>query len=98
MFIFVKKKIVSYRRDLFSRRSVNIRKFADILHNTPQTQETNINSLSWIRTRHPNNQAAYAAPQAGRSLVRSGHTVVLGLTQPLAEMSTKDISWGKGGR
>jgi hypothetical protein len=29
----------------------------------------------------------------------SGHTVALGLTQPLTEMSTRDISWGgKGGR
>ena len=25
---------------------------------------------------------------------RSGHTVVLGLTQPLTEMSTRNISWG----
>jgi hypothetical protein len=27
------------------------------LHNTQQTQETNILALSWIRTRHPNSQA-----------------------------------------
>jgi len=29
----------------------------------------------------------------------SGHTVALGLTQPVTEMSTRNISWGgKGGR
>jgi len=73
---------------------VNIRKIGSILHNTSQTQETNINSLNRIRTRDPSNYAAYAALQAGRSRVRSGCTVVLGLTQPLTEMSTKDTSWG----
>jgi hypothetical protein len=28
----------------------------------------------------------------------SGRTLALGLTQPLAEMNTRNISWGKGGR
>jgi len=28
----------------------------------------------------------------------SGRTVALGLTQPLTEISTRNISWGKGGR
>jgi hypothetical protein len=28
----------------------------------------------------------------------SGCTVALGLTQPLTEMSIRNISWGKGGR
>jgi hypothetical protein len=28
----------------------------------------------------------------------SGHTMALGLTQPLTEMSTRNILWGKGGR
>jgi hypothetical protein len=28
----------------------------------------------------------------------SGRTMVLGSTQPLTEMSTRNISWGKGGR
>ena len=28
----------------------------------------------------------------------SGRTMALGLTQPLTEMSTRNISWGKGGR
>ena len=28
----------------------------------------------------------------------SSHTMALGLTQPLTEMSTRNISWGKGGR
>jgi hypothetical protein len=27
-----------------------------------------------------------------------GRTMALGLTQPLTEMSTRNISWGKGGR
>jgi hypothetical protein len=29
---------------------------------------------------------------------RSGLTMALGSTQPLTEMSTRNISWGKGGR
>jgi hypothetical protein len=28
----------------------------------------------------------------------SGCTLALGLTQPLTEMNTRNISWGKGGR
>jgi hypothetical protein len=28
----------------------------------------------------------------------SGRTMALGSTQPLTEMNTRDISWGKGGR
>jgi len=49
--------------------------------------------------------------QAGRSRVRfpmvsleffndntSGRTMALGSTQPLTEMSTRNISWGKSGR
>jgi hypothetical protein len=28
----------------------------------------------------------------------SGRTMALGLTQPLTEMSTRNVSWGKGGR
>ena len=28
----------------------------------------------------------------------SGRTMVLGSTQPLTQMSTRNISWGKGGR
>ena len=28
----------------------------------------------------------------------SGRTMVLGSTQPLTEISTRNISWGKGGR
>jgi hypothetical protein len=40
--------------------------------------------------------------QAGRSRVHwhnpSGRTMDLGSIQPLTEMSTRDISWGKGGR
>ena len=28
----------------------------------------------------------------------SGRTMALGLTQPLKEMSNRNISWGKGGR
>ena len=28
----------------------------------------------------------------------SGRTLALGLTQPLTEMSTRNISWGKGGQ
>ena len=41
--------------------------------------------------------------QTGRSRVRfpmvsSGRTMDLGSTQPLTEMSTRCISWGKGGR
>jgi hypothetical protein len=54
----------------------------------------------------------HTALQAGRSRVRfpicvirffhwhntSGRTMTLGSTQPLTEMSTRDVSWGKGGR
>ena len=76
-----------------------VRQFANIIHNTSQTQETNISFLNRIRIRDPSNHAAYAALQAGSSRVLSGRAVVLGLTEPLTEMSTKDISWGsKGGR
>jgi hypothetical protein len=31
-------------------------------------------------------------------VIPSGHAMALGSTQPLAKMSTKNTSWGKGGR
>jgi len=39
-----------------------------------------------------------STPHIFRRHNSSGRTMALGLTQPLTEMSTRNISWGKGGR
>ena len=48
----------------------------------------------WLRCCATNRKVAGSIPDG----VTSDRTMALGSTQPLTEMSTRSISWGKGGR
>jgi hypothetical protein len=55
----------------------------------------------WLRHCATNRKVAGSIPDDVTGIFHwfnpSSHTMALGLTQPLTEMSTRDISWGKGG-
>jgi hypothetical protein len=57
---------------------------------------------SWLRHCITSRKVAGSVPDGVIGLChwnnRSGRTITLGLTQPRIEMSTRCISWGKGGR
>jgi hypothetical protein len=57
---------------------------------------------SWLRHCVTNRMFAGSIPDGVIEIIRShdssGRTVVLGSTQSLTEMSTRNISWGKIGR
>ena len=57
---------------------------------------------SWLRHCATSRKVAASIPDDVIGIFHwrnlSGRTMVLGLTQPLTEMSTRNISWGKGGR
>jgi hypothetical protein len=56
----------------------------------------------WLRHCATNRKVAGSIPDGVIGIFHShnpsGRTMALGSTQPLTEMSTRDISWGKGGR
>jgi hypothetical protein len=58
----------------------------------------------WLRHCATNRMIASSIPDDVTGLLLcnehnpSGRTIVLGSTQPLTEMSSRNISWGKGGR
>jgi hypothetical protein len=54
----------------------------------------------WLRHRATNRKVAGLIPAIGIFYWHnpSDSTMALGSTQPLTEMSTRNISWGKGGR
>jgi hypothetical protein len=56
----------------------------------------------WLRHCATNWKVAGSIPDGVTEIIHwhnpSGHTMALGSTQPLREMSTRNISWGKGGR
>ena len=58
--------------------------------------------VQWLRHYATNRQVAGSIPDGVIGIFqwhnRSGRTMSPGSTQPLTEMSTKCISWGKGGR
>jgi len=57
---------------------------------------------SWLRHYATNRKVAGSIPDGVIEFSRrhntSGRTMALGSTQPLTEMSTRNVSWGKGGR
>ena len=57
---------------------------------------------SWLRHCITSRKVAGSIPDGVIGIFHqhnpSGRTVALGLTQPLTEMSTRNISWGKGSR
>jgi len=57
---------------------------------------------SWLRHCATNRKVAGSIPDGVIGIFHlrnpSGRTMALELTQPLTEMSTRNISWGKGGR
>ena len=59
-------------------------------------------SRSWLRHCATNQKVAGSIPDGVIGIFHrhnsSGRAMALGLTQPLIEMSTRNISWGKGGR
>ena len=48
---------------------------------------------SWLRHCATSRRVAGSIPDGVNGHTPSGHTVALGLTQPLTEMSTTNISW-----
>jgi hypothetical protein len=56
----------------------------------------------WLRHCATNRKVAGSIPNGAVGIFHwhnlSGRTKVLGLTKPPAQMSTRNISWGKGGR
>jgi len=56
----------------------------------------------WSRLSATNRKVAGSIPDSVTGIFHSrnpsGRTMALGSTQPLTEMSTRNISWGKGGR
>ena len=57
---------------------------------------------SWLRHCATSRKVASSIPHGFFGIFHwhnpSGRTIALGSTQPLTEMSTRNISWGKGGR
>ena len=57
---------------------------------------------SWLRHCATSRKVAVSIPDSVIGIFHrqnpSGRTMALGLTQPLTEISTRNISWGKGGR
>jgi hypothetical protein len=52
----------------------------------------------WLRHWATNRKVVGSIPDGVIGIFHSGHTMALGSTQPLTEMSTRNISWGKGRR
>jgi hypothetical protein len=57
---------------------------------------------SWLKHCATSRKVAHSFPDGVSGIFHyndlSGRTMFPGLTQPLTEMSTRNISWGKGGR
>ena len=57
---------------------------------------------SWLRHCTTSRKVAGSIPDGVTGIFHchnpSGRTMALGSTQPLTEMSTRNVSWGKGGR
>jgi hypothetical protein len=52
----------------------------------------------WLRHFATNRKVAGSIPDGVIEFFHSGHTMALGSTQPLTEISTRNISWSIGGR